>query len=827
MEKDEFLKHLIKGYLPEGATLLVMDQPYDYKMIGSGSLDEDDVKEVVAAYEFNNHCYILILKYTDQKWNVIETIDMGEYEVSYLKVASVTSKTKSSIILGLKLNNNCSKLQIIDYTKNNTFKKLINQDIIYNEIDVYDMEGEKSTDGKVEIALWKKDEKEAYDVNIYRWSKTQLTYAIDVYKSYFKTVMKYYRDLVDREPDESIYWFYLALAYLKLDQKDHAIKSIDKALMLENPYPSESYLKSLKDMTTRRGMNRALKLYPASKRTTSGTKWGYINQDGKFVIKPIYQNTKEFDKFTGLAVVKEDSYLGLIDRFGNYVIKPKFLEINGFSEGLAIVVDEEGFKVTDETGTIITNQVYDFIGNYSEKRAVFRITSDEGEALYGYLDEQGNEVIEASYLDANDFYEERAVVKIEDNQFGLITPKNQVIERYDYNYVGPYASEDKLIFKKDKSKKYGYISTAGAIVLPATYSDANPFKDSRAIVNMSSKKNKYGVINSKGDFVIKPEYFELKNLGEGRFAVGKAIDDDQPYRGTRYAIADQDGNFLTNFTYYNVSDYKDWIATAYDVRDTFFINMSGGVMSALPIVVGSGTLDYLNQLIKAEVDYRTSYLTPRDDIIYEQNKEVPLSKRKTFVVEEKYRPNMDYLVYYPQIKGLPNHLTEQIVNERLEEESKADEAVPSDMLLNYTLYGDFEIIFNHKQLVTIVITTYKYEFGSAHGVTEQFYAHIDLKTGRFYKLGDLFKKNSDYKGKIETMIKEQVEETEQYDYVFEDADFFIKDDQIFALDQNTLTIYYKPYEIAPYVAGFPSFTVPFSDIDSIINKKGEFYKSFN
>ncbi|MBY6815384.1 DUF3298 domain-containing protein, partial [Clostridium botulinum] len=49
----------------------------------------------------------------------------------------------------------------------------------------------------------------------------------------------------------------------------------------------------------------------------------------------------------------------------------------------------------------------------------------------------------------------------------------------------------------------------------------------------------------------------------------------------------------------------------------------------------------------------------------------------------------------------------------------------------------------------------------------------------------------------------------------------------FYVSQNTLYIYFYPYEIAPYSAGLPTFKIHYKDIIDIINEAGAFWMSFN
>ena len=67
----------------------------------------------------------------------------------------------------------------------------------------------------------------------------------------------------------------------------------------------------------------------------------------------------------------------------------------------------------------------------------------------------------------------------------------------------------------------------------------------------------------------------------------------------------------------------------------------------------------------------------------------------------------------------------------------------------------------------------------------------------------------------------------EYNYVFKDSFTGIDNNQNFYIDEDNLYIYFKPYDIAPYSAGFVTFKIPFTQLNKIINKNSEFYMSFN
>ncbi|MBY6825471.1 WG repeat-containing protein, partial [Clostridium botulinum] len=203
------------------------------------------------------------------------------------------------------------------------------------------------------------------------------------------------------------------------------------------------------------------------------------------------------------------------------------------------------------------------------------------------------------------------------------------------------------------------------VVIKPQFTYAQDFSEGRSVVNASGNiMNNYGVIDKEGNYIIAPKYNDIILLGENRVAVGVAIDKTLPFIGSKYAIADTEGNILTDFIYYEVSNYKSGIASAYDDKNTFFIDKEGNKIENLPIVEGSGTLTVENELIKAYVDYKISYFDKEGNLIWEENSVISLNNQYK-VIEEKYKPNKDYLVYYPKAQGMGDKALEDGVNNRL------------------------------------------------------------------------------------------------------------------------------------------------------------------
>lgn len=571
---------------------------------------------------------------------------------------------------------------------------------------------------------------------------------------------------------------------------------------------------------------RRIKWYPFVLKTKDGDKWGYMDEKGRYVIRPVFQDARDFQE-NGLAIVKKGNYYGIINEEFDYVVTPKYDLIYPFSEGRTQVVDEKGYRVIDEQGKVLTKKSYSFIGKYSESRAVVANSMEDGSYLYGYLDEKGKEIIPLQYEVAQDFYHGKAVVNIKENENALIDRYGRILQKYPYYTVGALR-EGKLSFQKKMGDRFGYINEKGEVVIEPQFSTAEPFQDGRAIVSHEKDYwNRYGLIDSNGKVVIPLAYDNAQLLGNKRIALGKAQNKDIPFFTSISGIATTDGKLLTDFNYFGVLQYERGYASAYDNNYTFFLDLNGHVVRHMPIVSGSGTLTFVGHLIKANVDNRLSYYNQNGKLIWRQNTSFPLSKQYR-IYEEKFRPNKDYLVYVPQVSGMKNKTIEESVNKRLEILSQVKE-VPTDIQLDYSYTGDFSVEFYQKDLLVLQLEGYHYPFGAAHGMPSRIYPHINLVTGKFYTLADLFKKDRDYVKVLSEIIQKQIdsEQTIYAPYIFPDAYHGIRKDQPFFVNEKELAIYFEPYEIAAYAAGFPTFYIPYEEIIDIIDTEGEFWQSFH
>ncbi|REE69618.1 WG repeat protein [Paenibacillus taihuensis] len=789
---NEQLFQFASAYLPYGAELEFIESTIPRAAICAVDMNEDHIPETVMVYRLNGGLHLLALRYQDGVWERVSGLAAPGYGVTLMTAMPITRTGSNNLVIGWQVSQTYSKLSVYEWTDDGLID-IAPAEMHYSYLEPAPVTSRNNADDTLCIALWSHESGEAYRVEVVKWNGNEFVEAQDAYAEYYPNIARYYGELTRRYPGAPLYWEYLA------------------------------------DAQYRASMSRAVGLYPASLKLVGGTKWGYIDGSGRMEIPARFDDANDFQK-NGLAIVSERGKAGLINSTNRYVVQPIYDSIYPFSERRAAVIDKQGFHMINESGQVLTKRAYPYIADMRGGRSLFYISKEmpdgSSQSLYGYLDADGNEVIPAQYEDATDFTNGRAVVKIKENEYALINTSGRRLATYPFAYVGPYG-DGMLSFQRDVSGKYGYIDDRGKIVIQPTYYAAMPFERGRAVVNTSADfHSEYGVINKKGEYTVEPKYNDVRSLGEERFALGNAIDKEQPFVGSIYAIADWNGKRLTDFIFNDVSDYQNGLASVSDTKQTYLIDRTGKPAQGYPRVQGRGSLTVEEGgIIKAFVDQRLSYRNRPGRIIWAQNVVIPLAPPYA-VKEEKYNPNPDYLVYYPQVEGMADQAAMRRVNAKLKEMSQV-KPIPPNQKLDYSYNGDFDVKFFKHQLLELELTGYNYPFGAAHGMPTQVYAILNLVSGRMFTLKDLFKPDSDYVKVLSDIVGRQIKEDPQYSYVFPDTYKGISPDQPFFVTENALHLYFNPYDIAPYAAGFVTFTIPFAQIRSIIDTNGEFWKSFH
>lgn len=162
---------------------------------------------------------------------------------------------------------------------------------------------------------------------------------------------------------------------------------------------------------------------------------------------------------------------------------------------------------------------------------------------YGYVDENGQEVIECQYAYANDFFEGLASVSTDGESFFYINEDGEIADIGTFAYAGnfsdgaaPVANEDEL---------FGLIDTNGQMILDYEYYLITTFINSIAMV--VDTEEKFGLIDTEGNFIVPCEYDMAIPIGSDMYPIVAKLDDLEEVISL-YSV-DQSGNKLIDADY--------------------------------------------------------------------------------------------------------------------------------------------------------------------------------------------------------------------------------------------------------------------------------------
>lgn len=109
-------------------------------------------------------------------------------------------------------------------------------------------------------------------------------------------------------------------------------------------------------------------------------KWGYVDTNGKFRIKPSYEAAFDFKE--GLGLISLFNKFGYINTGGRLVISLRYDGAKSFSEGLAAVMiydqrQNKKWGYIDKTGKFVISPQFDEVSDFSDGKAVINTDNDE------------------------------------------------------------------------------------------------------------------------------------------------------------------------------------------------------------------------------------------------------------------------------------------------------------------------------------------------------------------------------------------------------------------------------------------------------------------
>ncbi len=321
-------------------------------------------------------------------------------------------------------------------------------------------------------------------------------------------------------------------------------------------------------------------------------KYGYINENGKYIVKPKFEVAWSFIR--GSAVVKEKGKYGIIDKDGKYIVEPQFDSVIPFSSACCIIEKDSAFGFMENgSGKVILKPQFKKVFYYTNKLCVVQ----KGKAL-GLVNQDGKIVCPVVMQDFKDMIGRGAIVIQNDtsdevnmllsliqgggnSKKGLINDKGEVILSPKY---------DDIFDDFTNGYYYPFLRSPGA---PC---DTTPDVDGEAPIAVGT----YGIIDTTGKIIIEPIFDELPVFGDGMFRIKK---------GNKYGYADKNGNIIIQPTFTYAVAFSEGKAIVSPREGKASIIDKTGKILVDDLGAGSGMYRFFNGLARCRsIDGEYGYL---------------------------------------------------------------------------------------------------------------------------------------------------------------------------------------------------------------------------
>lgn len=294
-------------------------------------------------------------------------------------------------------------------------------------------------------------------------------------------------------------------------------------------------------------------------------------------------------------------------------IQPRNLDIKldivgDFSEGLAPVKENSkgNWGFIDTQGNLVID--YQFSSVYDFREGLACVQSSDSD-LWGYIDTTGNVVIPMEYDHV--VYFSDGIAHVVKNGTGYIIDKTgAVLAETEFESSGE-CSEGLINVKKDD--KWGYIDEQGNLIIDCQYDVSGHFSEGLAWV---CKDDRSGYIDDQGNVVIDFIYdADYNNSSE--FTNGYAVVE----KDGKYGMIDKQGNTVIDFTYDHLDKYtEDGLICAKKDGLYGYIDINGNTVIDFQY---DDAYDFCDGLAFAELDNKYGFIDTAGnvvlDFIYDMN----------------------------------------------------------------------------------------------------------------------------------------------------------------------------------------------------------------
>jgi len=566
-----------------------------------------------------------------------------------------------------------------------------------------------------------------------------------------------------------------------------------------------------------------------------GGKWGYIDRSGNMIIQPIYEDANPFSE--GLAQVKfsnSEGEYGYIDRTGKRVIKSNFEYYDesgcrgnnqvSFHDGLAAVKDSKTKKYgfIDKNGTFIISPKFDYAYGFKDGRAEVSVGGmfnprfgHFSGSKYGFINKKGEFVIQPQFASLGAFSEGLAEVNI-NRKRGFIDYSGNIVIQPQFEGASRFSEGLAAVCLHNK---WGYIDKTGKMIIKPKFQEANGFFEGLTVVKLPDEKTKtgeiipgkVGFIDKTGTFKIPPKYEQAHFFQNGLASVGIRVKNDTAKNSyeTLEGYIDKTGTFLIKPEFVNTSFYYGPYSRATKV---YRKDRTGEVLAS-----EEGLIDKSGHFVYSEKrDTGKQDPWAKGYVMVNMSKDSGPAKPR-IVIKKFKKGTVDNT--YPQFEGMPDIALQKQLNQKMLSLYTMD---ASDSSTDYS--GDFTLHWNRNSIVSLLITSFFYAHGAAHGYPSHQSYTLNVETGKIINLSDLFKSNTPWLNKLDDLARKEVKKKirdqelssdKPFEGIHGSEEFYLSD------ESNSLVLLYMGYEMGELPYSLVTIDINLNDLKDVL--RPQFY----
>jgi hypothetical protein len=222
-------------------------------------------------------------------------------------------------------------------------------------------------------------------------------------------------------------------------------------------------------------------------------KSGFINEEGKWQVKPVFDEVTGFHN--GLSAVRSGESWGYINNQGDFVIQPEFDKASPFYNKNFALVEKDHVRY-------YINRKGEFLINHEQNLVIFYedIAAYPQQNKFGFINKNYQWEILPQYDQVWPFRNGIAKVK-KAGQWIYVNRHGKEI--YDIQLDYYQGSGKLLLFKKSKEGLWGFVDDEDEWIISPLFEDVKMYSDGLA---PAKKDNKWGYIDMSGNFRIPPFY---------------------------------------------------------------------------------------------------------------------------------------------------------------------------------------------------------------------------------------------------------------------------------------------------------------------------------